>query len=557
MKKFSLRKLMKLFVAIFSGIIILAATFYIMATINNFKSETTQIQNSAVSRVSTEVQKNVLITNNISDFISENISKVSNIEEYLKNEPSNYAQYILNHEPYFNWPTISQNFFIKDSNLDELQVRMMDSNNIFRATARNTSGKIVNVQKKDMTNMFYSSIINPQQETVVGIVGTKFNTEALKKSLAQLQGKRHMQVWALTDDDRPVFQYYDRDVSNKEKDIVRKAISEKRLTKIPGFTSSIRTIDNQYKVLVLFEDKAMGRILFKRISLILIIATLVLLVLFLSFMAIFNRYRKQLNRIISTTQAISKNNSQTRISMLDASFEDLTILSKSINKMLDEITNNVNTIYKLRLAQQEAHMKALQAQISPHFMANTLEYIRMSAVDLGENDLAKVVYNFAALLRSNVSSQVQTTLKQEAKLVGNYVYLYQVRFPDKFAYQISISKELKQVKLPKFSLQPLVENYFVHGVNFANNNNALELRGVLKENRVVIEVIDNGKHLQKDVLERLNEKIKQPIVGDKSIGLQNVYARMKKYTNNFTMKIGNNIYGGVTVQLSFDYGIRE
>lgn len=555
MKNLSLHKLMKLFVAIFSGIIILAAAFYIAATINNFSSENSQIQNSAVIRVSVELQKNSLITNNIGDFISENTERINNIEEYLKNHPSSYARYTLEHEPYFNWPDTSKDFFIKNPNLTELQIRMLDSKSVFKANKKNTSGQIIKIKKNNANDMLYSSIINPQQETVVGVVGTRFNNSSLKESLSQLEGNRHMQVWALTDDDRPVFQYFDQGVTSNEKKTIKKAIDRKQLSKIPGFISTLRTVDDQYKVLVIFDNQAMNMIMLRRISLILAIAAVVLLALFISFMAIFNHYRKQLNLIISTTHTVSENDTEARIDTTDSRFEDLTILSESINHMLDEINNNINTIYKLRIAQQEAHMKSLQAQISPHFMANTLEYIRMSALDLGETDLAKVVYNFAALLRSNVSSQVQTTLKKEAKLVGNYVYLYQVRFPDKLAYQIVIPKELEQVKLPKFSLQPLVENYFVHGVDFAQNNNALEVKAFLKDQRVVIEVIDNGKQLSDEELKQINKKIKQPIVSDKSIGLQNVYARMKNYTKNFAMEISNNIYGGVTVKLSFDYEI--
>ncbi|WP_297817138.1 sensor histidine kinase [uncultured Lactobacillus sp.] len=555
MKNLSLHKLMKLFVAIFSGIIILAAAVYTATTINNFNSENAQIQSSAANRVSIELQKNTLITRYIADYISENTERINNIEEYLKNNPSQYAQYTLSHQPYFNWPYTSKDFFIKNSNLTELQVRMIDSNNAFKATIENTSGNVVNIKKNNIDDMLYSSIINPQQENVVGIVGTKFNNSALKQSLSQLEDNRHMQVWALTDDDRPVFQYFDNGVSTKERKLVKKAIDRKHLSEIPGFLGTVRTVDNQYKVLVVFDNQAMKEIMMRRISVILAIAAIVLLALFASFMAIFNHYRKQLNLIISTIHAVSENDAEASIDTTDSRFEDLTILSDSINHMLDEINNNINTIYKLRIAQQEAHMKALQAQISPHFMANTLEYIRMSALDIGASDLAKVVYNFAALLRSNVSSQVQTTLKKEAKLVGNYVYLYQVRFPDKLAYQIVIPKELEQVKLPKFSLQPLVENYFVHGVNFAQNTNALEVKAYLKNNRVVIEVIDNGRQLSKAELSKLNEKIKQPIVSDKSIGLQNVYARMKNYTKNFAMKISNNPYGGITVRLSFDYEI--
>ncbi|WP_276804245.1 sensor histidine kinase [Lactobacillus hominis] len=555
MKNLSLYKLMKIFIAVSAGVILLAASFYIATVINNFTSENAQIQTTAANRVSIELQKNILITNNVSDYVSESTQRIDNIESYLKNNPSEYAEYCLDHEPYFNWPDTSKDFFIKNPTLQKIEIRLMDSNKEFQATTQNTSGRIVNTKRKNIHNMLYSSIINPQQETVVGVVGAQFNDDTIKETLSQLENTRHMQVWALTEDDRPVFQYFDKNVTQKEKDLVKKAIDRKQTKNIPGFVENVRTVDNEYRILVLYDKQALNLILINRIAGVIAIAAIILFALFVSFMVIFDHYRKQLNLIISTTHAVSENDSEARIDTTDSRFEDLTILSDSINHMLDEINNNINTIYKLRIAQQEAHMKSLQAQISPHFMANTLEYIRMSALDIGASDLAKVVYNFAALLRSNVSSQVQTTLKKEAKLVGNYVYLYQVRFPDKLAYQIVIPKELEQVKLPKFSLQPLVENYFVHGVNFAQNNNALEVKAYLKDKRVVIEVIDNGKHLNSQELEKINKKIKQPIVSDKSIGLQNVYARMKNYTKNFAMEISNNIYGGITVKLSFDYEI--
>ena len=275
---------------------------------------------------------------------------------------------------------------------------------------------------------------------------------------------------------------------------------------------------------------------------------------YILFRITFNRYRKQLANIVTTTEKIGEFNFDERIKIDEKEgYEDLNILSHSINHMLDDINNYIDTIYKMKIAQQEAHMKALQAQISPHFMANTLEYIRMSALDIGAKDLAKVVYSFSSLLRSNVDNRVQSTVKEESKLIRNYIYLYQVRFPDRLAFQIDILPDLMDIKIPKFTLQPIIENYFAHGVDFAKRNNAIEVKGRIIENRVVIKVIDNGKNMKINELSKLNLKLQEPISDGHSIGLQNVYARMNNYTNNFKMNITNNRYGGITVSLSFDY----
>ena len=244
MKNLSLYKLMKIFIAVSAGVILLADSFYIATVINNFTSENAQIQTTAANRVSIELQKNILITNNVSDYVSENTQRIDNIESYLKNNPSEYAEYCLDHEPYFNWPDTSKDFFIKNPTLQKIEIRLMDSNKEFQATTQNTSGRIVNTKRKNIHNMLYSSIINPQQETVVGVVGAQFNDDTIKETLSQLENTRHMQVWALTEDDRPVFQYFDKNVTQKEKDLVKKAIDRKQTKNIPGFVENVRTVDN-------------------------------------------------------------------------------------------------------------------------------------------------------------------------------------------------------------------------------------------------------------------------------------------------------------------------
>lgn len=553
--KFSLRRLVKLFTVLCSIIIILAAIFYINAEKNNFYTEQEQLQNNIFGRVSDEIQKDDLITNNIAHFLSEDETRISNIEEYLKNDPPKYAKYVLKQKQYFNWPNTSKSLYIQYPQLKELQIRFMNNNYIYTSSNFNTTGRIVkDSTNKNTQNMFYSSITNPRLEEVVGIVATKFNASPLRRSISELSGNKHVQVLVLGTNGGIIFHFADASVTKPEKSQVKNEVNKRKYKNITGYTVKVRNnVSDEYKILVITKDSVTSKLLRERIFMVILVASIVLLALFISFVATFHNYRKELKSIITTTELVSKNNLNARINTRNHRFTDLNLLSHSINTMLDEINNYINTIYKIRIAQQDAHMKSLQAQISPHFMANTLEYIRMSALDIGARDLAKVVFSFASLLRSNVGNQVQSTIKAEIKLVKNYIFLYQVRFPDKLAYQINVDSKLDNVKIPKFTLQPIIENYFAHGVNFANGNNAVEVKGWLENGQVNIWVIDNGKHIDVEELSKLNLHLQEPIVGDKSIGLQNVYARMSNYTHNFKMMIINNRYGGITVKLSFDF----
>ncbi len=181
MSRLSLHKLIKLFILTLSGIILIATIFYVTATVNSFNSEKLQVQNNVSSQVTSELQNNVLVTNNIADYLSESTSRINNIEQYLKNDPENYTNFIINQREYFNWPETSKDFFIKNTTLSQLQVRMNDNKNIFIANNIDTTGKIIDNSRLSGRYMLYSPIINPNLQEVVGVVETKFDESNLEK----------------------------------------------------------------------------------------------------------------------------------------------------------------------------------------------------------------------------------------------------------------------------------------------------------------------------------------------------------------------------------------
>lgn len=147
----------------------------------------------------------------------------------------------------------------------------------------------------------------------------------------------------------------------------------------------------------------------------------------------FKRYSQQVDIVMSAMDETAKGNLDTRIDTTLTEYE-LKDLSVGINEMLDSINQFVEDIYKLEIKQQDAHMRALQAQINPHFLYNTLEYIRMYALSEGSEELADVVYAFSALLRNNTNQEKTISLKEELDFCEKYVYLYQMRYPNRIAY---------------------------------------------------------------------------------------------------------------------------
>ncbi|MDG3374935.1 histidine kinase, partial [Vibrio parahaemolyticus] len=157
----------------------------------------------------------------------------------------------------------------------------------------------------------------------------------------------------------------------------------------------------------------------------------------------FKRYSQQIDVVMRAMNEAANGNLDTRIAQEQTEYE-LKDLAQGINTMLDSINQYVEDIYKLEIKQKDAHMRALQAQINPHFLYNTLEYIRMYALSEGSEELAEVVYAFSALLRNNTNQETKISLKEELNFCEKYVFLYQMRYPNRVAYHFSIEESLEQ-----------------------------------------------------------------------------------------------------------------
>lgn len=245
-------------------------------------------------------------------------------------------------------------------------------------------------------------------------------------------------------------------------------------------------------------------------------------------------------------------------------YYELNQVSLTFNNMLDEIENLFNEVYKKQLLLKETELKALQAQINPHFIFNVLETISWEAKMSGNENITVMVHSLGELLRSNFtfSNHEKIQINEELKYVNFYLDLQNIRFGDKIQVQINIENdEILGLFIPKLSLQTIVENAVIHGLENKVGKGNLTITMSLKDNMVCLIVSDNGvgfdtKRLNQHLINRTDFKEN----GREHIGLTNINHRIKLfYGENYGVTVDSRINEGTkaTIKFPIDKGDSE
>ncbi|SDJ92300.1 PocR ligand-binding domain-containing protein [Natronincola ferrireducens] len=193
---------------------------------------------------------------------------------------------------------------------------------------------------------------------------------------------------------------------------------------------------------------------------------------------------------------------------------------------------------ELEKALQETKMEALQAQLSPHFLFNTLSVIGELAYMQGAKDAAETTFALSNLLRTTLKkSEEMTKVWEELDYIKDYLFIQKKRFHQLVEIKIDVEENVMEVEIPFMTLQLLVENTIVHGLEANGKPITIQIKGKRKDDYIFLEVMDNGCGMKKEVIETLFEKT----VGIKEgtgIGLANLKERFRYYYDeDFQLKI--------------------
>ncbi|MEQ4480896.1 cache domain-containing sensor histidine kinase [Cohnella silvisoli] len=229
-------------------------------------------------------------------------------------------------------------------------------------------------------------------------------------------------------------------------------------------------------------------------------------------------------------------------------------ISVSYNRMLGQLDQLINEKYKLKLKNKSAELKALQAQINPHFIYNTLQAIGSVALEEGIKELEEMTIALSNMLRYSIKSAgMMVTLEDEINNSKDYLSIQKFRFEEKLVFRIEIADELRSIQIPKLILQPILENSVIHGIERKKTPSTIEIRCKALGEVLSITVGDDGVGMDSDKLAQIRTTLSRTddefAEGD-SIGIANVYQRLRLLMGDqFEMNIRSESGKGTTVEM--------
>ncbi|WP_062052589.1 histidine kinase [Bacillus sp. JCM 19034] len=236
--------------------------------------------------------------------------------------------------------------------------------------------------------------------------------------------------------------------------------------------------------------------------------------------------------------------------------DELWFLTKTFNEMKQNIHQSVTEIEeKARLAQllKEMELKSLQNQINPHFLFNTLNSISKTAYIEGAERTSDLISSVSALLRYNIGNlDRETLLKDEVKIVKEYFFIQKTRFGDRVTFEEEIEPECLSTPIPCLTLQPIIENAFMHGIEEMSEGAHIVL--IIKEvnGMVCIEIKDNGVGMDQETIDRLldtRSPAKKGSGHSTGIGMRNVINRLTLFDKESHIDIESMHGKGTTVKI--------
>ncbi len=206
--------------------------------------------------------------------------------------------------------------------------------------------------------------------------------------------------------------------------------------------------------------------------------------------------------------------------------DEIGYLEKSFNVMLRKINNLIQENYIKQMAIKEVQYKALQAQINPHFLYNTLESVNCLAKINGQKAISMMVESLGNLLRISINNKENTvTIEEEMNLLEYYINIQKIRYEDRLDFSMNIKPEIRKCMIPKLTLQPIVENSINYGLENMLDVCKISVRAITEKDCIRIFVYDNGPGIEPELIDKIiSGKIKPKGSG---IGLMNIDQRIK------------------------------
>lgn len=275
------------------------------------------------------------------------------------------------------------------------------------------------------------------------------------------------------------------------------------------------------------------------------------MIIVISVLILFVITRKTINPLrvlVKEMSKITEGNFNNHINLAGSS--EIKKLSSSFNYMLDDLNNYVEKLLLAQKKQRKAELSALQMQINPHFIYNTLASIKLLVLKEDKEKASETINSFISLLQNTISDTSETiTVKQEIENLKNYVFINETRCGDNIKVNFHVFEQCINYRLPKLVLQPFIENALFHAF-LGNVEGRIHVFISVKSNKLFCEIIDNGIGIEESQLQCLYSSPTSKHIHFTGIGIKNVDNRIKLlYGNDYGVTITSKINVGTTINV--------
>ncbi|CAG7608717.1 hypothetical protein PAESOLCIP111_01092 [Paenibacillus solanacearum] len=291
-----------------------------------------------------------------------------------------------------------------------------------------------------------------------------------------------------------------------------------------------------------------------------------------------SRLLRPLRELVQGMTRMKEGDLQTRLAV--RTDDELGVMAQSFNSMAEHVDTLIKEVYERQLNEREAELTALQAQLNPHFLHNTLDTIYWKVYLKDDRETAKLVVSLSDMLRYALEpAETDTTLNHEFTQIRNYLTIQNQRFGHELETIVQIEEGIELAPVPRLILQPLVENVFVHAFTDMSAGQVLVIRayrGMAADNEtidavsaIIVEIIDNGKGMSAEQIRAVLRNARAPreiaapdestsVKGKrkrKQIGIRNVIRRLDLlYGAPFGLRIESKPGTGTTFRMYLPLG---
>ncbi|MDP4181069.1 MAG: sensor histidine kinase [Bacillota bacterium] len=238
-----------------------------------------------------------------------------------------------------------------------------------------------------------------------------------------------------------------------------------------------------------------------------------------------------IDKILRAMKTAQEGELSVQVELDEGDEDELSKVAARFNKMIFKINKLLEEVKNATFKQKEAEIRALEAQINPHFLYNTLDAINWMAIEKEEHEISNMLKTLAQILRYSINkSNTIVSMREEIEWLKQYLYLQQTRFNYSFECYMNVDEKVMDSSVHKLLFQPFIENVIIHGFEGLKKGGIIKIEARDMGECIQILIKDNGKGMKEELVEALNTLDDKPIETNGSgLGISNALTRIKMY----------------------------